>query len=400
MEVVSDSGKRVVVDMGLPLDAESNGMKYLPSIPGLDGGDDSLLAVLISHPHLDHFGLLGHISANIPVIMGKDARNILIKAAPFLRGEWAVPAVGLNFVSEVSFELGPFKITPYLIDHSAYDAYSILIEADGKRLFYSGDFRMHGRKGKLTERLMSRPPEKIDVLMLEGSSLGRLENKQLFQSETEVEERLAKVFADTTGLTLVHTSAQNIDRVVSVFRACRKTGRTLVIDLYTAVVLEATANKHIPQSDWPEIALYIPEKQRLQIKQNQWFALLKRHLKNRIFIGNLQSVSNKSVLLFRPIHMPDLDRADLLNDAVYIYSQWEGYWEKEDNDYLRDWIEKHNIPKISIHSSGHASPPDLKRFAEALAPERIVPIHTFKPEKYPELFNNVELHTDGDFWEI
>jgi len=68
---------------------------------------------------LDHFGLLGHISANIPVIMGKDARNILIKAAPFLRGEWSVSTVGLNFTFEVSFDLGPFKITPHLIDHSA-----------------------------------------------------------------------------------------------------------------------------------------------------------------------------------------------------------------------------------------------------------------------------------------
>jgi len=400
VEVVADDGKRIVLDLGLPLDAESNDKKYLPNIAGLDGGDDSLLAVLISHPHLDHFGLLGHISGNIPVIMGKDARNILIKAAPFLRGDWTVPALGLNFKSEIPFELGPFVITPYLIDHSGYDAYSILIEADGKRLFYSGDFRMHGRKGKLTEKLMAQPPEKIDVLLLEGSTLGRIENSESFPSETEIEEQLATVFAGTKGLTLVHTSAQNIDRVVSIFRACKKTGKTLVIDLYTAVVLEATGNKNIPQSDWPEIALYIPEKQRIQIKQNQWFSLLKRHLKNRIFIGNLQSISNKSVLLFRLIHMPDLDHADLLNEAVYIYSQWEGYWEKEDNDYLRDWIEKHNIPKISIHTSGHASPSDLKRFAEALVPIRIVPIHTFMPEKYPELFENVEFHRDGDYWEV
>ena len=400
VEVVSDCGKRIVLDLGLPLDTGSNDKKYLPNIPGLDGIDDSLLAVLISHPHLDHFGLLGQISANIPVIMGKDARNILVKAAPFQRGDWTVPTLGLNFKSEIPFELGPFIITPYLIDHSGYDAYSILIEADGKRLFYSGDFRMHGRKAKVTEKLMAYPPEKIDVLLLEGSTLGRIENHESFPSETEIEEQLATVFTETTGLTLVHTSAQNIDRVVSIFRACKKTGKTLVIDLYTAVVLEATGNKNIPQSDWPEIALYIPEKQRIQIKQKQWFNLLTRHLKNRIYISSLQSISNKSVLLFRPIHMPDLDHANLLNNAVYIYSQWEGYWEKEENEYLRDWIEKQNIPKISIHTSGHASPADLKRFAEALAPLRIVPIHTFMPEKYPELFKNVEFHDDGDYWKV
>jgi ribonuclease J len=36
--------------------------------------------------------------------------------------------------------------------HSAYDAYSLLIGADGQRLFYSADFRGHGRKAALFEQ--------------------------------------------------------------------------------------------------------------------------------------------------------------------------------------------------------------------------------------------------------
>ena len=332
--------------------------------------------------------------------MGKDARNILIKAAPFLRGDWTVPALGLNFKSDTPFELGPFRITPYMIDHSGYDAYSILIEADGKLLFYSGDFRMHGRKGKLTAKLMAQPPEKIDVLLLEGSTLGRIGEDESFPSETEIEAKLAEVFAETKGLTLVHTSAQNIDRIVSIFRACKITGKTLVIDLYTAVVLEATGNKHIPQSDWPEIALYIPEKQRILIKQNNYFDILKKHSKNRIFIEELKGISIRSVLLFRPLHMNDLEKAGILDGAKYIYSQWEGYWEQESYAFLKEWLSAHNISKVSIHTSGHASPGNLKQFAEALAPTRIVPIHTFMPEKYKELFNNVELNTDGEYWEV
>ncbi|MDQ3380849.1 MAG: hypothetical protein M3546_11125 [Actinomycetota bacterium] len=27
------------------------------------------------------------------------------------------------------FELGPFKTTPFLVDHSAFDAYALLVEA-------------------------------------------------------------------------------------------------------------------------------------------------------------------------------------------------------------------------------------------------------------------------------
>ena len=335
VEVVSYCGKRLILDLGLPLCADCNDRKYLPDIPGLDGSDDTLLTILISHPHLDYFGLVGHIYGNIPVIMGKDAGKILIKAAPFMRGEWNVPTYGLNLTSEKSFELESFRITPYLIDHSAYDAYSIMVEAHGKHLFYSGDLRILGRKANLAENLMNQATEKFDVLLLEDSTLGRLHNQEPFPTETEIEQKLAKVFADTTGLTLVHTSAQNIDRVVSIFRACKKTGKTLVIVLYTAVVLEGTGNKNNHQSDWPETALYIPEKQRVQIKQNQGLSVMKRHLRNRIFKSNLQSVSNKSVLLFRPMVLADLDHAGLLGKAVYIYSQWEGYWENKENEDLR-----------------------------------------------------------------
>ena len=35
------------------------------------------------------------------------------------------------------------------MDHSAFDAYAFLVEAEGRSLFYSGDFRIHGRKQRV-----------------------------------------------------------------------------------------------------------------------------------------------------------------------------------------------------------------------------------------------------------
>ena len=399
VELIS-AGKRMLIDFGLPLDADVNDKKYLPTIPGLEGNDETLLAILISHPHLDHFGLLTHISNKIPVIMGADARRILEQASRFLPGNWPIPANGLDLTSDIPIEIGPFKITPFLIDHSAYDAYSILIEADDKKLFYSGDFRLHGRKAKLTEKIISNPPKNIDALLLEGSALGRSANDGTFPSEDAIERQLVDTFVKARGLALVHTSSQNIDRIVSIFRACKKTGRFLVIDLYTAIILEATGNKRIPQSDWPEIALFIPQSQRIQIKNNEWFDLLKKHSKNRIFMEKLREIAAHSVLLFRPLHIRDLEEAECISGATYIYSQWEGYWEQDSYTYMRDWLTKHNIPKISIHTSGHASIVDLKRFAMAINPRKVVPIHTYMPERYAELFENIELHNDGEYWEV
>ena len=64
------------------------------------------------------------------------------------------------------------------------------------------------------------------------------------------------------------------------------------------------------------------------------------------------------------------------------------------------WINKNNIEKRSIHASGHAPPQDLQRFARAINPKRIVPMHTFNPEKYQDFLEKVELHVDGEWWEI
>jgi len=397
---VESGGKRLLIDFGLPLDAEEDIGNYVPPVVGLDGNDPSLLGILISHPHLDHFGLLAHISQKIPVGMGAAARHILEAAVPFLPGNWPIPAKGWNYGSGQGFGIGPFTVTPFLVDHSAYDAYALLIESNGKMIFYSGDLRSHGRKAALFERLTANLPKSINALLLEGSSLGRLTDDQHFPTEKEIEAQLIHLFSNTDGMALVHTSGQNIDRIVSIFRASKRTGRNLIIDLYTAAILEATDNANIPQSTWTDVALYVPQSQRLQIKKNAWFDLLKRHSANRIFIEDLQRLSRKSTLLFRPLHRIDLERGNCLSGAVYVYSQWEGYWERGDYDMVKTWLGRHSIPKHSIHTSGHASPSDLKNLVAAINPHKVVPIHSFFPEKYPELFPNVEAHNDGEWWEV
>jgi len=397
---LESQGKRLLIDLGLPLDAEENDPKYLPDVIGLNGKDPSFLGILISHPHVDHFGLLSHISDDIPVGMGPAARRILKAAAPFMPGKWPAPEHGWDYQSEVPFKIGPFTITPYLVDHSAYDAYALLVEAEGKRLFYSGDFRAHGRKSSLFEKMIANPPSDVDVLLLEGSSLGRIGDDQQFKTEQELELEFQEAFAATEGLAMVHTSAQNIDRVVSIMRASKKTDRKLAIDLYSAGILEATGNTKIPQSSWRDIVLFVPESQTWQIKRNKWFDELTHHSNQRIFERHIKKTPQKYSLLFRPLYIPNLEKGECLKGASYIYSQWSGYWDRGDYDVVKAWLENHGIENQHIHTSGHASPVDLKRFVKALNPGKVVPIHTFQPERYTEMYPNVEMHGDGESWNI
>ena len=67
---------------------------------------------------------------------------------------------------------------------------------------------------------------------------------------------------------------------------------------------------------------------------------------------------------------------------------------------VRAWLEEHGIPLQIIHTSGHASVADLKRFAAALAPRRLVPIHSFETGRFAEFFDNVTQQDDGVWWEV
>ena len=177
------------------------------------------------------------------------------------------------------------------MDHSAFDAYGLLIEADGRRVYYSGDFRAHGRKSGLFEAMIKHPAQNIDVLLMEGTTMGKTGTGKGFSSEADLEEAFVQAFSETEGIHFVWASAQNIDRIVTIFRAAKRTNRLFVIDLYTAVVLEATGRESIPQSFWTAVRLYTPASQRRLIVRNALFEDLRRHSKNRVFpeeLGDLR----------------------------------------------------------------------------------------------------------------
>jgi mRNA degradation ribonuclease J1/J2 len=143
--VEARDGSRIVLDLGRPLDVAWGEQVALPDVAGLRSPDPSLLGVLISHPHADHSGFF---------------------------------------------------------------AYSLLVEADGRRLFYTGDLRAHGRKAKLFEELVTDPPADIHVLLRGGyleESSGLRFRDQLSAGGVEL------VHLQTSG----HASVPDLQRLVA-----------------------------------------------------------------------------------------------------------------------------------------------------------------------------------------
>ena len=398
---VEAQGKRIALDVGLPLDAprdEESHKSLLPAVPGFREADDTLLAVLISHPHMDHYGLARHIRPSVPVYIGEGAHRVMRAASPWVPGGHAFDAPRFLH-NETPVQIGPFRVTPYLVDHSAFDAYSLLVEADGKRVFYSGDFRAHGRKAGLFEKMIRQPPAGIDVLLMEGTTIGRTNTTEGFPTEDDLEREFASAFRATKGIHFVWTSSQNIDRLVTVFRAARRTGRLLIVDLYTAVVMDAAGGR-IPQSRWEDVKVYVPHAQRLHIKKAGLFDDRDRHHRHRIYRQHLPRLSSCAVMLFRPMMMRDPGVQTVTEGARLSYSMWSGYLKEESTRRVLAWLDDHGIGYDSIHTSGHASVADLQRFAKALAPRKLVPIHSFETPRFGEFFDNVTREEDGAWWAV
>ena len=146
--------------------------------------------------------------------------------------------------------------------------------------------------------------------------------------------------------------------------------------------------------------LYIPHRQRVFIKEKGLFDDLGRHKANRIFPDGLPDLSERAVMLFHPMTMRDHGIVAVLGGAGFTYSMWEGYLKENVAQKVMRWLDDNGIPWQVIHTSGHASVADLKRFAGAIAPSKLVPIHSFETGRFAEFFDNVVQQDDGVWWEV
>jgi len=395
---ISSGKTSILLDAGLPLSADSH---------PVDLSCLSVDALLVSHPHQDHFGLMDTLPSGTPVYIGRLARSLIDAPQVFL-GKDRYALDFHDFKAWQPFTIGDFTITPYLVDHSATDAYAFLIEAEGKRLFYSGDLRSHGRKGILFENLVKRPIRDIDVLFLEGTMLHR--SNDLFPDESAVENLIFQTIRQQKNISFLLASSQNIDRIVSAYRACKRAGKLLVIDIYTAWVLEQLRQitQNTPAMDWTEIRVFASHSQDERLKANpEYFGDFRKRLyRHRVKREELHATP-ESFLYFGKMssfHLIDEFKNDDAPVNV-IYSQWLGYLDGKHADYYgSDQIAAfRSDPAVNFvyaHTSGHAPVADLQRLAAALNPRKLVPIHTEHGEDFSQVFANVVTHDDGEVFVV
>jgi len=389
----------IIIDAGLPLSFMQGDRKenYLPQplFSDLFSGKVKPAAVFLSHAHLDHYGLASLLPLDISIYCGKTTQK-LMELSSLMSLSKDPPFHATHFQPKGKINIGPFTITPYAVDHSAMDAYSFLIEAEGKSLFYTGDFRGHGRKKWLFEEFIKKPPD-IDILMMEGTVVGP-RSDEVFITEQELEEDFIDVMQKCEGTVFVTAASQNIDRLVTIFRATKRSGRKLIIDLYTAKVLDSlTDYPRLPKTYWPRIRVAYSAAVIDRLEKAGRVDILEKHRANGIQWTRIQEKPHEFVVLCRQSVFAPIKKYLDIQKSVWVYSMWTGYLERNVSlKRMKNYFDDKGAEYHYIHSSGHARLEDLKNFVDAVKPEITIPIHTYHPELFRNFFGKVRMVEDGE----
>ncbi|HPC43029.1 MAG TPA: MBL fold metallo-hydrolase [Spirochaetota bacterium] len=419
VELESD-GSRIVIDLGMPL-VNSDGSRFnindyadipeneltnniLPDINGLYAFDKIIKPIdglLISHPHADHYGFYNYVSQKVPVYIGEATNELIRITKLFGHQKHGLGKVVLDthlFRKNKSFSCGCFTITPYIMDHSAFDSYAFLIESEGKKMIYSGDFRHHGRKKYALPRFINKETTGADALMLEGTMMGRDFGRLL--TEDDITDRTVEMSKNCKGLTFMYFSSQNIDRLVSFYKAALSMKKVLVIDVYTAYILvklKKFGKIPYPSKSYRNIRIFfggryldkLPDKEKEQFMHDMGAFKISR--------DEIMDNPRNIMMIIRGSLLNSLKKFSYPEGSIFIYSMWEGYLKDKSMEKMMEFLNDNQIQRYILHTSGHATIDTLKYVVESIKPKALIPIHTFRPDQYNILgHHNIIRLEDGE----
>ncbi|OIP31257.1 MAG: MBL fold metallo-hydrolase [Deltaproteobacteria bacterium CG12_big_fil_rev_8_21_14_0_65_43_10] len=404
VEVWTDE-TRIVIDIGMPL-VEKDGSEFdfgkyhhfqtdelvrkgiLPDIKGFYQNEQlGIDGILLSHAHVDHYGFGRYLHPDICYYLGAPTHKLINLTCLFTPQQNNIKN-WTYFEKSKAFFIGNIKITPFWMDHSAFDAYAFLLEAEGKSIFYSGDFRGHGRKSGAFKWFTHNAPQSVDYLLLEGTQIERNAHKD--KTEREIENELIAIFSEKGKINLVYSSGQNIDRLVSVYKACKQTGKTFAIDVYIACILKELSNYAsipYPSRNFKEVRVFFPHYLCNRISSQNDANLLYQFQSFKITKEQISEEKGNVVMLVRSSMKFDLDHIKGIEGGNIIYSMWEGYLRQESTKIFLEYLKGRQFKIMKIHTSGHADIETLSQMADAIKPKKIVPIHTFRGNEYQKHFN-------------
>lgn len=360
---IKTENSRILIDIGSELDCNAP-----LKIEGVTEGTSKCNAVLFTHYHGDHIGLIDTVNKDIPLYIGDVSLQIikLQNKRQKIFDNNDIQRIKPYYTAK-TMVFGDITVTPFMVDHSAFDSYLFLIEADGKRVLHTGDFRNHGFRGKGLRPTLSKYIGKVDAVICEGTTLSRNSNTPI--TEYELAKKAEKIFKKNKYV-FIACASTNIDRIAG-FCSVVPRGKYCLCDNY--------------QKDLLSI-----------IKENcEKFSLLYAFHKMRCYGKNLdEKMEKQGFCMF--VRLGNYLSTQIMEkyrdkDPLIIYSMWSGYL--DNSQEMQRSVEGYRL--IQLHTSGHADIDTICKMLSTVQPELVIPIHTEAPSNIPYDRYKVVIANDG-----
>jgi len=362
------NGEYLAIDCGIGFaDERYPGIDLLLPDPWLlEENKDKLNGIVITHAHEDHIGALAYLwdRFQCPIYTTKFTASVLRRKFEQEGIDGAkIIIVSLNEKTNV----GTFDLTFVPVSHSVPDSVSVFIETPHGNIMHSGDWNLDPAPvvGMKTEEKTFRALGDKNVLAYVGDST----NSQVdgySGSEADVELGLEEEFKKCPKKIAVTTFSSNIGRVISIARAARDVGRSVVLIGRSLHRMVGCAHECGLMNDVPEFLTeddiqHIPDENLVLIvtgSQGEHRAALAK-----IARGEYRSVSlNKGdTVIFSARAIPGNDRNintvknNLSAAGVRIVTP-----QSTDN---------------TIHISGHPCRDEIAEMLGWVRPDTVIPVH-------------------------
>jgi len=370
MTIFEYDGEIIIIDMGLQFPEENMpGIDYIiPNVSYLEGKEDRIKGVIITHGHMDHIGaiphLIGHL-ANPPMFMGKLTAGIVRKRIEEFD---KCPRLNIAEINEESkIKLGKFFQIEFLrVNHSIPDCFSIIINTPPGIIVHTGDFKIDyspvNDKPADLNRIALLGGEGILLLMADSTDSTH-PGYQI--SESDIGDEIGKLFEKITGRIIIGTFASQISRIQKIFDLAAKFNRRIYLQGRS-------------MNDNVEIAHkigYLKFNPRILIDSE---SEMRRIPDNKIIILGTGAQGESNAFLMRVVNGEHRSVQIKQGDTI-IFSSSVIPGNERTIQNLKDMIVRQggkviHYEMMDVHAGGHAKQEDLKLMMRLLKPRYFMPI--------------------------
>lgn len=268
-------GKRIFIDFGraIPFD---DLQEEPPQIKGLTVGEPDCDGIFFTNCNSDHIGMYKKLSPDIPIFMGETSKKLLLLkestegGVDLEKDERSAETIN-TFEEEKPINMCGLSVTPIFTDHSAYDSYIFLISGEGKNILHFGDAHNYGYDCGYSRLVEAFSP---DLIIYDGTKVvKKCDNTDIFNEDTghgyyyesHLSFVLKKYYAERYKYIFVICSPFDTDRMQTLYRECRISGKHFLCDSYQKEILniilsrESSAMRNPYNDFWTIIGEEPPE---------------------------------------------------------------------------------------------------------------------------------------------